>query len=297
MRSPINFNYLESFFAVAQSLSFSKAALTLGIAQPAISKQVKALEEQLETELFIRNRHQVKLSPEGQNFYQKTWPLFKEICTHVENEIHGNDEISGTIVVGCLEEVGEKVFIHSLNEFKKKFPKLKILMRLLKGYEIIEGVKDASIDIGIVPNEIIQENIRSYRIFEERILLVTGSKTKIKNFKSLKELPFIAYRENDPLLEYYLKSNASKLKYGQLNIEFYVNSHKAMIEVLKKNPFYAVMPELSIFDELKKGQLVKVKDQKLKSNIYLIHREQSIPEPKITLLREHIQNFTKKISQ
>jgi|HubBroStandDraft_4_1064222.scaffolds.fasta_scaffold397586_2 DNA-binding transcriptional LysR family regulator len=57
----MNLNHLQSFVAVAESLSFSRAAKRLHVSQPALSKQIRSLEEDLSAKLFVRNRRSVAL--------------------------------------------------------------------------------------------------------------------------------------------------------------------------------------------------------------------------------------------
>ena len=75
MRNSLNFNHLETFFTLAKSLSFSKASEILKVAQPAISRQIKSLEEHFDKQLFIRTKQTVKLTKTGEELYEQTQPL------------------------------------------------------------------------------------------------------------------------------------------------------------------------------------------------------------------------------
>jgi len=71
--------HLTSFFAVAQLLHFSRAAELLGIAQPALSRQIAHLEESLGTPLFARTRRSVELTPAGQHLFERLQPLLSAL--------------------------------------------------------------------------------------------------------------------------------------------------------------------------------------------------------------------------
>jgi len=280
---------------LAKTLSFSKTSKELMIAQPAVSKQIKSLEAQFKMQLFIRTKQKVQLSCPGKNLYDKIWPLYSAMCARINEGVETTTKIEGKITFGCLEEVGEKVFIHALNKFKKTNPSIVFEVRFLKAVEIIEGVKSGAIDIGVVPDKIIQENIRIYDLLEEEIILVTGRQNADKKIGKIIELPFVAFRESDPLLEYYLRKVCPNIKLNKLNIEFVINSHKAMIDVIKQNNLYAVLPSLSIRKELAKNEIVNIGPVNLKSKLFLIHRDFEYIDRKIIMFRDFLKEFAKNI--
>ena len=67
-QAKMEFRQLVYFIAVAEELNFSRAAKRLHLSQPALSKQIQALENSLEIELFNRTKHWVKLTPAGKQF-------------------------------------------------------------------------------------------------------------------------------------------------------------------------------------------------------------------------------------
>lgn len=298
MRKTLNFNHLECFFSLAETLSFSKTSQELKIAQPAVSKQIKALEEYYKTQLLLRTKQSVQLTTRGRELYEKLYPLYSEIAFRSEVFLNNKNELKGKLVIGCLGEVGERVFIHPINLFKKKHPKVVIEVRFLTGVQIVEGVKSGDIHLGIISNNIIQENIRSYEVLTEEIMLVTSSKNKVDKIQNLSELSFVKYRENDPLFEFYAQKVFPKSKRSKIDTQFMVNSHKSMIEALKKHDLYAVMPSLSISDELKKGTLVSVGPKVLKASLYMAYLDLDYQDQKSQafslFLRDYLKDKYKK---
>ncbi|MBL6990704.1 MAG: LysR family transcriptional regulator [Bacteriovoracaceae bacterium] len=294
MRNVINFNHLECFFSLAKTLSFSKTAKQLMIAQPAVSKQIKALEAQFGMQLFLRTKHMVQLTATGKQLYDKIYPLYHEINSRVEDITSSVGKIKGKITFGCLEEVGEKVFIHALNEFKKQNELIQFEVKFLKAFEIVEGIKNGTLNLGIVPDKILQEEIRIYEILKEEIILTTNAKNAANKITKVTDLPFVLYRENDPLTMFYLKKVYPKSKLNKLNVEFSVNSHKAMLEVLKTHDVYAILPTLSIQNELKNKELINVGVKNLETKLYLIHLEQEYLDKKVEVLRDFIKSYVKE---
>ncbi len=294
MRTGLNFNHLECFFALAKNLSFSKTSQELKIAQPAVSKQIKSLEQFFDQQLFLRTRHNVQLTHYGKNLFNQLAPLYQEICKRVDDIVSDDGTLKGKIVFGCLKEIGERVFIKPLSLFKEDNPNVLIEIKFLKSYEILEGIKDGSIDVGIVAQKTIQENVRCYQILSEEIVLVTGRNNGKQKVTQLSDVSLVAYRENDPLLQYYLQKVYPKNKLGKLNIDFMVNSHKAMVEILKSGSYHAVLPTLSIKSELEQNELINVGPKNLNSSLYLIHMDLEFEDKKIKALTQYLKSYLKE---
>jgi DNA-binding transcriptional LysR family regulator len=295
MYRKINFNHLEVFYCLGQTLSFTRCSEILNKAQPAITKQIQALEADLETQLFIRSNKGVILTPKGELLFQKTHGLYHEICNRIGEFRQESEDLSGDITFGCLSEIGERVFIFAINKFIKKYPGVRVNIKYLKTDEIISGIKLGQIDIGIIVQNILRENIRTYNIFEEDIILVTSRKNYSGKIETMEELPILTYREQDPLLNFYLSHVFPKINKKHLKYFMQVNSHKSMIEVLKSNKCMAVLPKLSIKSQLDKAQLIDIGPKKLNSNLYLIQLEQEYMDKAVKELSDYLRDYIKTI--
>ncbi len=294
MRSDLNFNHLECFLVTARTRSFSAAARELGIAQPAVSRQIKSLEEKLGLQLFLRDKGDVKLTAGGEQLFARTSPLFESIIEESKN-VQITEEFRGVIRFGCLTEVGERIFIPALSAFQKTHAKIRFEVQLLRAQEILEGLKAHTLDVGIIPMKIIQENVSCYELHREEILLVANKETAKKPLPKITELPFVAYRPGDPLLQSYLREVSPRSVGSKLDVQFYANSHKAMAQILLEHPFYAVLPRLSISQELHSGRLVDVGPKSLRSGLYLIQRDLDFPDPKLEALRKKLKLLCKDL--
>lgn len=292
MRTKLNFNHLECFLVTARTLSFTKTSEELMIAQPAVSKQIKSLEDSLGVQLLIRNRQGVTLTEEGKKLLERSSLLYQTLCEEVTN-FQSQKEIHGTIRIGCLTEVGEKVFIKAFSGFKSLYPQIRLEINLLKTYEIIDGLKSGAYDMGIIPEKIMNENIRCYEIFREEIILTTSKKNSNKETVKITDLPFISCRENDPLLNFFIKEVSPRANQSRLKIEMTVNSHKAVAYLLQEHPYYAVLPKLSIESELSAKKLVQVGSRSIHSKLYLIMKDLNIPDKKLEVLRDYLSKFLK----
>ena len=282
----MNFKYLECFLVLCDNLSFSKTAVVLGIAQPAVSRQIRLLEEDLGLSLFSRDKHNVYLTEEGDR-------LRSEISTQmswvkgVYSELQGRvDALGGKISIGCLAEVGQHKMMKYFLSFQKKYPEILLRVSYLKEFEIVEKVKAGKLDFGIVTEAITHENMRAYRLMKENAVLVTKGKNQEKF--DLGCARFVTYREDDPLLMSFLKMHYKNSQYSKIHIQTSVNSHKSMKDTLQCGNYYSVMPLISVSDEIKRGVLKKASEKVLKSELHLIFKENELLEKRKKLFYKQL---------
>jgi DNA-binding transcriptional LysR family regulator len=98
----MNLNHLQSFVAVAESLSFSRAAKRLHVSQPALSKQIRSLEEDLSAKLFVRNRRSVALSNVGKEILEDAERLLSQAEEIKQRVARASQGTSGTLRMGFV---------------------------------------------------------------------------------------------------------------------------------------------------------------------------------------------------
>jgi DNA-binding transcriptional LysR family regulator len=124
MVSPImiELRHLRYFQAVAEDLSFSRAARRLHVAQPALSRAVKQLEAMLAAELFERNRHQVRLTPAGGVLLRETAALLQQLeesLRRVRGTAAGEE---GELRLGYIDPPTQPFLGRLLHEYRKRYP-------------------------------------------------------------------------------------------------------------------------------------------------------------------------------
>ena len=131
----MDFHHLKYFVEVADKKSFSKAARTLHISQSAISRTIKALEEELGVVLFMRNAKAVELTDAGTIFLshaKRVVFMFEHLKTDFENEFKLEQ---GTILIGLPPITGAPIFANLLGAFKQEYPQIELAER--KGFRIV----------------------------------------------------------------------------------------------------------------------------------------------------------------
>lgn len=141
---------LTAFMAVAETGSFSAAAERLYITQPAISKRIALLEQQLEARLFDRVGRQIKLTEAGNALL----PRARQVLMDVEDmarAIHDlSGEVSGKLRIGTSHHIGLHRLPPVLRQFSKDYPKVTLDIHFIDSEEAWEGVLHGELEMGVV---------------------------------------------------------------------------------------------------------------------------------------------------
>lgn len=161
-----NFSYYYIFNAVARTGNISRASKELFISQPAISKAIKKLEDNLDTRLFIRNSRGVFLSEEGKILYEHTKNALQEIeegesCLKKRNEM----EI-GQVRLGVSTTLCRFILLPYLKSFVKEHPHIKIRIHCQPTLETLELIDKGLIDVGLIVNTKKTRSLTLYSIGE-----------------------------------------------------------------------------------------------------------------------------------
>lgn len=141
---------LQVFHAVAKHLSFTKAAETLFMTQPAVTFQIKQLEEHLNTRLFDRAQGRILLTPAGQvafDYAERILALSNELDTRLK-EMSG--QAAGPLFIGASMTIGEYVLPQLIGQFKARFPAVVPTLFVGNSEAVQERVAERSLDLGFI---------------------------------------------------------------------------------------------------------------------------------------------------
>jgi len=196
----MDFHHLKYFTEVARHKSFSKAARHLHISQSAISRTIKALEEELGVTLFLRNAKAVELTDAGTlflNHAKRNVFMFEHLKTDFENEFKLEQ---GSIHLGLPPITDSKVFARLIGEFKKKYPQIDVELYEYGSKKVEIAVQEGLTDVGIICTEP-KDNYESLFLLHDPVcaLLPATHPLAAKEMVSLKELAndsFVLYRDD-----------------------------------------------------------------------------------------------------
>lgn len=144
---------LQVFHAVAKQRSFTRAAEALFMTQPAVTFQIRQLEEQYRTRLFERRTGDVALTPAGElvfSYAERILALNDELDTRLA-ELSG--EVSGQLLIGASTAIGETLLPQLLGEFDAKYPQVRARLIVGNSEMIASRVAERTLDIGAIDVE------------------------------------------------------------------------------------------------------------------------------------------------
>ena len=142
--------HLRYFVAVAEALNFTKAAARLRLAQPALSRQVSDLEEELGVDLLKRTSHGVRLTAEGKLFLEDAQKILKhadESILRVRALARGE---TGELQVGYLPPLDLHILPRALAEFRKTTPGVKVVLHDLGSDELCSELRDGTLHLALM---------------------------------------------------------------------------------------------------------------------------------------------------
>jgi DNA-binding transcriptional LysR family regulator len=142
---------LAAFCAVVEKRSFSQAAERLGVTQPAVSLQVRALEERLGQRLIDRTGRRVEPTEAGLRVYSNAKRLLQLEEQLIEEVAGGDDaELGGTLALGASTGPGAHLVPLLLCEFQRRHPHVRIALSIFDTYAVIDKVAERELELGVV---------------------------------------------------------------------------------------------------------------------------------------------------
>jgi DNA-binding transcriptional LysR family regulator len=145
----IELRHLRYFIAVAEDLSFSKAAERLGMAQPPLSQQIQRLETLVGHPLFER-RPRVRLTPAGEAFLLAARRALAQVEQGVEATHRAARGEIGAVTVGFAASMILSIVPEVVRAFRKQFPGVDLQLRELSSAAQVQALRDGQIDVGLV---------------------------------------------------------------------------------------------------------------------------------------------------
>ena len=148
MTNSLNLYYI--FYEAARCGNISAAARTLYISQPAVSKAIHKLEENLSAPLLLRSTRGVRLTEAGELLYRQLDTAFRAISAG-EEQLRANEKLGiGSLSIGVSTTLCKYVLLPHLQDFIRDNPHVKVSLSCQSTFETIAGLTDGSLDIGLV---------------------------------------------------------------------------------------------------------------------------------------------------
>ncbi|OYU73535.1 MAG: LysR family transcriptional regulator, partial [Burkholderiales bacterium PBB5] len=169
----MNFKQLEYFVHVAELGSFSKAALVLHIAQPALSRQVRALEVDLHETLLLRNGRGVALTEAGRRLYEHATGILQAVAAAQGDMGASRDLPTGRITVGLPPTLSRQLTVPLIDAFQRRCPQARLAIVEGLSSHIGEWISTGRVDLGLVYSPEAHSALEIVPVLEEPLCLVS----------------------------------------------------------------------------------------------------------------------------
>jgi DNA-binding transcriptional LysR family regulator len=142
--------HLRYFAAVGEALSFTKAAARLRVAQPALSRQVQDLEDEIGVDLLRRGARGVTLTPEGRLFLEQVRELLKRTDASIEKVRSFANGGYSDLRVGYAPTLAVEILPPGIEAFRRSMPRAKLWLHDLSSDELVAGLRNGTLDLAIM---------------------------------------------------------------------------------------------------------------------------------------------------
>lgn len=281
-KNNINLNLYKIFYEVAMSGSISDASKKLFITQSAVSKAIKKLEEDLDTNLFYRSPKGVKLTSKGEELLFYVKEAFNNLVVAERTMVESNNLNTGKISIGVPSQIGSFYLFEDIASFHKKYPNIEItiiskttkqLLKLLEQHEI-DFIIDTSPINSTLDNIVIKPLVDVNNCFAVK-KDTSFPIDKIKKIKDLEKFPLvlpIKGTDNRKQLDKMFEKN-------NVNLKNIINIHTSEMIV------GAIKKDLGI------GYIIYdvIKDNVMNGEFNIIKTEENLP--KITINLVYIEKY------
>jgi DNA-binding transcriptional LysR family regulator len=146
----VELRHLRYFLAVGEALNFTKAAARLRVAQPALSRQIQDLEDEIGVDLLRRSSRGVTLTAEGKLFLEEVRELLKHADVSVERVRALARGEYGELHIGYAAVPTTEILPPTLAAFQKAVPRVRVLLHNLASDELIAGLRNATLELAIM---------------------------------------------------------------------------------------------------------------------------------------------------
>ncbi len=252
---------LQVFHTVAAELSFTRAAEILNMTQPAVTHQIRQLEEELNTRLFDRANNRISLTAAGEavlTYASRIIALYGELNESVKSL---TGDRSGLVTLGASTTIAEYMLPGMLGDFQLEFPDVQIRLRVANTDAVVSMVADNTIDLGVVEGQVDSQLLRIEECQQDELQVLMPSNHPLTKETSitpsqLVDHPFINREDGSGtrgVIERYFANHDTDV--GQLNRLFELGSTEAIKGLVQAGMGVSIVSKATVAKELALGLL------------------------------------------
>jgi len=255
---------LQVFYTVAKQLSFTKAAEMLYMTQPAVTFQVKQLEEHFNTRLFERSHGRISLTPAGNlvmGYAEKILAMGAEMEARVA-ELTG--QVTGPLMIGASTTIAEYQLPPILGEFKARYPEVQARLMVANSETIENKVAEHALDIGLIESTPHHPTLKVHACCDDELVMICSPdnplarKSAVKA-KDLAVQPYVSREMGSgtrEVVDQYFRDHG--FNPDDLHIEMELGSREAIKGAVHAGLGVAILSAATVSKEVKLGELVAI---------------------------------------
>ncbi len=253
---------LRNFLHVSELCSFSKAAERLHLSQPALSRQIKMLEEEAGEPLFVRTGRGVEITAAGQLLERRASVVLSELERFNSDLAAQKGRISGALCLGLPPSSGRIMAGPIIERYRNEHPDVKLkLIQMLSG-NLQEQLLDGRVDLGILYEGSVSPRIRYEPLSTEELFLLScpaqGEELGTQvTYDRVCALPLILPSRPHGLRT--IVDRAAAKREHELNVAIEVDSLSVILELVRRGLGYTILSKIACHKDVLAGRLIATK--------------------------------------
>ncbi|MFT5486441.1 MAG: LysR family nitrogen assimilation transcriptional regulator [Paracoccaceae bacterium] len=250
---------LQYFTRIAESGSFREAAARANIAQSALSRHMRALEEELGVILMERHARGIRLTAEGEKLKRRADNILRDVEETKAELTATTSSPHGTVTIGASSTTSRLLYARLAEATNDRFPGIDLQMTEGVSYFLLEGMDTGRIDLAIMVDPEVGDYLSTESLVTEKVYLVGSPRysdmpTAPCSAKDLVNKPMVLFAR--PSGGRAMLENAAAAHNVPIHVRFEAGSPDVIKDFVLRGLGYAMMPYSSIFKEVERGELV-----------------------------------------
>lgn len=281
----IDIQKIETFLATAENLSISETARQLHLSQPAVSHQIKSLEQELTATLFIRSNTGLQLTEAGRLLLPWARRLMHDTNDLKEMMASLHGDIVGELRIACSTTGGKYILPQLAARFSQQYPGIHVRILACGPEQTALNLLDGEAHLGVLSTEVDDTSLESQRFFRDVITLIVPSnhrwafRKRVEPSELLEE-PIIMREETSGTRRVVLTELAKHdISLDDLNVFMELGNAEAIVRTVAAGYGISFVSSLASACPMERGNVIdiEVDGMSLQRNVYMVRKRISAP--------------------
>jgi len=295
----VNLNLFKTYVRVVETQNLSRTAEEFGLSQPAVTKQIQALEDMYGILLLERSGRRLKTTEAGETLYYWARELIKVIDKTEQAMEEVSESHKGSLYLGASTIPGQYILPFVIKNFKDKYPSINIRMDIADTEKIFSRVAEREIDIGVVGAWINNRKVKGFQWLEDELVVVLPENHKLARLNEIDVKNLVnerwIFRERGSgtrkAIEEMLAVNG--IKKDELNVYIETGSTEAVLAAVESGMGLSIVSRWAVkrIDSYRKIKPIKITNSKANRFIYIIYPRQKARRKSVNKFIEYVKTL------